>query len=165
MKTVIILLFAILPLLLIAQKKKEIPRELQARKVEKKMFVIKGDNAWLKTGFLLKQTDKVEIKASGEIKFSNGEAHSEVGPQGYNRVAFEQDFVLDDAVHCIDPMEEESHAALIGKVKGNHFFIGKSFTITGKSGPLLIGINDCTFKGKYYNTGQFNVTIEVIHTK
>lgn len=164
MKRIIVLLTAIFPVFVMAQDKKDIKPGLK-EKVETQMFVIKGDNAWLKTDFVLKSTDKVEIKASGEIKFSNGEEHSEVGPNGYGRQAYETDFVLDDAGHCFDPMREENHAALIGKDKGGEFLIGESRTISGKSGPLSIGINDCSFKGKWYNTGQFNVNIKIIRGK
>ena len=148
-----------------SQDKKNVQPELKAGTVDSKIFVIKGDNDWLKTGFLLKSNDKVVIKATGEIKFSNGESHSEIGPNGYGRQAYETDFLLDDAAHCFDPMKEENHAALIGKDKQGMFLIGQSTTVTGKTGLLNIGINDCSFKTQYYNTGQFNVSIKVIRGK
>lgn len=165
MKKIIIMLLALLPVVVPAQDKKDTKGGIVEGKVETKMFVIKGDNAWLKTGFILKSTDKVEIKASGEIMFSNGENHSEVGPNGYGRQAYEIDFLLDDAAHCFDPMKQENHAALIGKDKQGMFVIGESRTVTGKNGPLLIGINDCSFKTQYYNTGKFYVNVKIIRGK
>jgi hypothetical protein len=164
MKKVIIILIVLLPVFVLAQHKKDIEAGLKP-KVETKMFMIKGDNDWLKTGFVLKSTDKVEIKASGEIRFSNGEEYSKAGPNGYSSKAYFQDFIAEDAAYCVDPLEDANHAALIGKAKGSEFLIGESRTITGKSGPLSIGINDCTFKSKYYNTGQFSVNIKVIRGK
>jgi hypothetical protein len=164
MKRFIIGLLIIVPVLTIAQDKKETQHGIKP-KIETKMMVIKGDNDWLKTGFLLKSTDKVEVTASGEIRFSNGEEYSKTGPNGYSRNNYIQDFIAEDAAYCIDPLEDASHAALIGKAKGSEFLIGDSKTITGKSGPLYIGINDCSFKSKYYNTGQFSVNIKVIRGK
>jgi hypothetical protein len=161
MKKLVFIVLIMLPFVILSQDKKEI----EAGKVDTKMVVIKGDNAWLNTGFILKSTDKVVIKASGEIMFSNGENHSEIGPNGYDRQAYETDFLLDDAAHCFDPMKEENHAAIIGKDKQGMFLIGESRTITGKNGPLFIGINDCSFKQQYYNTGQFHVSIKVIRGK
>jgi hypothetical protein len=165
MKKIIALILALLSFTAFSQENKIVKKELEAGKVETKMFVLKGDNAWLKTGFILKSTDKVVIKSSGEIMFSNGENHSEIGPNGYGRQAYETDFLLDDAAHCFDPMKEENHAAVIGKDKQSMFLIGQSASFTGKNGPLYIGINDCSFKGKWYNTGQFNVNIKVMRGK
>jgi len=31
----------------------------------------------------------------------------------------------------------------------------------GKAGLLYLGINDCTFTGDFYNTGQFSVVITI----
>ena len=140
-------------------------KKLKPGKMDSKMFVLNGDNAWLNTGFMLKETDKVVIKASGKVFFSTGESYSETSPAGYPRQAFESDFLREDAAHCIDPIEEANHAALIGKDSQGMFVIGKNKALTKKKGPLFIGINDCSFKGKFYNTGKFMVNIKVVRGK
>ena len=134
-------------------------------KTETRMMVINGDNAWLNTGFVVKPTDRITIKASGQIRFSNGESHSETSPDGYRRQAYEEDFLLEDAAHCLDPLLSDPHAALIGKDKQGLFVIGRNTVLTGKTGVLFIGINDCSFKGTFYNTGKFQVTITVVRGK
>ena len=140
-------------------------KKIKPGKIETKMMVINADNAWLKTGFVVKATDRIFINATGQIAFSNGESHSETSPDGYNRKHYEQDFLLEDAAHCIDPLKLVSHAALIGKDSQGMFYIGKDKVLTGKKGVLFIGINDCSFKDSFYNTGRFQVNIKIARGK
>ena len=129
-------------------------------RVETKMVVIKGDNDWLKTNILLRPQDRVEIIAIGQVFFSDGNKLSGVTPNGMSRSEFDLNWEF-DSQFCNDPLMNENHAALIGKVGNNSFLLGKNKTFTGKKGPLVIGINDCTFKNQFYNTGEFKVTIKV----
>ena len=86
-----------------------------------------------------------------------------MGPDGYYRKHYVSDYSGDNA-YCGDPIENNTcgHAALIGKDSQGMFLLGKSKLITGKNGGFNIGINDCSFKTKYYNTGEFNVSIKVV---
>ena len=102
------------------------------------------------------------VSATGEVCFSNGEKSSGVSPDGYNREHYESDYCTSDYNYCGDSNENWKHAALIGKDGQGMFLLGKSKLITGKKGKLYIGINDCSFKSQYYNTGQFNVSIKVV---
>ena len=113
---------------------------------------------------MLKPNDRVKTKATGEVFFSNGEKSSGVTPDGYNREHYESDYATSDYNYCGDPIENNTcdHAALIGKDDNGMFFLGKSKLITGKKGKFFIGINDCSFKTEYYNTGEFSVVIKVI---
>ncbi len=58
-------------------------------------------------------------------------------------------------------MPTVNHAALIANVGHPDFLVGRRLTFSGKEGTLYIGINDCTFKGEYSNTGEFSVVIVV----
>jgi|GEM_PF-1254398 len=138
-------------------------KPLKPGHVEQKMLRILGDNAWLDTGFVLNPTDRVTVNATGQVFFSNGASSSGVGPDGYYRNHYISDYSGDNAC-CGDPIENETcgHAALIGKDGNGMFLLGKSKLITGKKGKFFIGINDCSFKTKYYNTGEFNVAIKVV---
>ena len=138
-------------------------KPLKAGKVEQKIFRILGDNAWLDTGFVLNSADRVTVNTTGQVFFSNGTGDSGVNPDGYLRKHFVSDYSGDNA-YCGDPIETEhcGHAALIGKDGQGIFLLGKSKFITGKKGKFYIGINDCSFKAQYYNTGQFNVSIKVV---
>ena len=137
-------------------------KPLKAGKVEQKIFKILGDNAWLDTGFVLNPADRVTVNATGQVFFSNGEKSSGVSPDGYNRGHYETDYSRSDNNYCGDPDENWNHAALIGKDSQGMFLLGKAKLITGKKGKFYIGINDCSFKKQYYNTGQFNVSIKVV---
>lgn len=174
MKKVFVLLMVVSVFIaspLYAQKEKSLnvgnEKSLRPGKVEQKIVRILGDNDWLDTGFVLKPKDKVKIKATGEVFFSNGEESSGVTPDGYNRKHYESDYATSDYNQCGDPIENETcdHAALIGKDDKGMFFLGKEISITGKKGKFYIGINDCSFKEEYYNTGEFSVVIKVTKGK
>ncbi|WDP89368.1 MAG: hypothetical protein HUN04_06370 [Desulfobacter sp.] len=140
-------------------------KKLQAGKVDAKMMVIKGDNAWQSTGLVVQPSDKVVVNASGQVFFSNGEGHSGVTPDGYKVEWYQKDYIGMDFGYCGDPMGMVSHAALIGRDSQGMFPIGRSRVVTGKRGPLFIGINDCSFKNEYHNTGEFKVNIKVMRGK
>lgn len=139
-------------------------QKIEPGKVETKLVVINGDNAWTNTRLVLKPSDKVTINASGQVFFSNGNELSGVSPDGMKRMQFNLNWEF-DSQYCNDPVMNVNHAALIAKVGGSPFILGKSKTFSGKTGQLVIGINDCTFKNSFYNTGQFQVNIKVVRGK
>ena len=161
--------FMAMPLYAEAEKGKALnigkEKILKPGHTEKKIIRILGDNNWLDTGIVLKPKDRVVIKAAGEVFFSNGEESSGVSPDGYNREHYENDYSTSDYNQCGDPDESWNHAALIGKDAKGIFLLGKEKTISGKKGKLYIGINDCSFKEEYYNTGEFSVIITVFRGK
>ena len=69
----------------------------------------------------------------------------------------------------LHPLMQVNHAALIGNVGSDDFFIGKEANFTGKDGFLYLTVNDCSRTSDpythFYNTGQFEVFISVIHIK
>jgi len=154
-----IALLLMLPAIMVnAQEKKPPPG------VEEKTVVIKGDQDWINTGIKLKPKDKVSIKASGEVCFSNEEGSSCITPDGWNRQTYAEAWV-DNWNYCDDPLPLVNHAALIANVGSDNFYLGDEAKFFGKDGVLYIGINDCTFTGDYYNTGQFEVNIRVERPK
>ena len=132
---------------------------------EQRIFKLSGDNPWLDTGIILRPGDTVQVKAFGEVCFSNGEGHSCVSPDGYNQTHYQADYIGMDFRYCGDPDESINHAALIGKDANGMFLLGSQRTISGKKGKFYIGINDCSFKTEYYNTGAYNVTVKVIRAR
>ncbi len=136
------------------------------QQIDQVVVVIPGNTDWKSTGLILQPNDKIEFKATGNVCFSGNDPDACVGPEGYPREYYWQNFPGDHAT-CLDPIGEEfkgpeGHAGLIAKVgSGNIFFVGKGKTISGKNGTLSIGINDCTFAGTYSNYGQFSVVIKV----
>jgi hypothetical protein len=140
------------------------PVKIEA-KIDQVVVVIPGNVSWKNTGIVVQPNDKVEFKATGQVCFSGDEPDACVGPEGYPRDYYYQDFPGDWG-HCGDPVGGdfsglEGHAGLIAKVGSDIFFVGKGKTIGGKKGSLSIGINDCSFTGDYSNSGQFSVVIKV----
>jgi len=162
MKKEIILLLAAIFLIpaahLWAQDKKPPKPDLE------KTLVIQGNQDWLNTQIKLKPKDKVVIMAEGEVCFYNGDKDSCVDPDGWDRETY-QDNWPNDYLQCDDPMMELNHCALIGNLGSDDFLIGKENSFGGKDGVLYIGINDCSFTGNCYNTGQFKVKILVYRKK
>jgi hypothetical protein len=148
----------ILPLLFV------ISSESKAQVLEEKMVVIKGTDDWKNTKIKLFPKDKVIIKVTGKVCFSDGNNLSCVNANGMKRDTYDLNWEF-DSQYCNDPMMDENHAALIGNVGSDDFIIGKNANFSGKDGVLYLGINDCTFTGNFYNTGQFEVFIKVTHIK
>lgn len=128
--------------------------------VEKKVLLVPGNVNLTATKITLDEKDLVTVKATGNIFFSDGKAQSKAAPDGWGRSSYAIDWP-EDANACDDPLMDENHAALIAEVDGEFFFIGKEATFSGKAGLLYLGINDCTFTGDLYNTGQFSVIIKI----
>ena len=129
-------------------------------KKEQKIVRIRGNQAWLNTGLRLRPQDRVTIKATGKVCFSNDEKQSCVDPDGWGVKNYATSWP-DNANYCDDPIKSANHAALIANVGHPDFVVGRHLTFSGKDGTLYLGINDCTFKGPYHNSGEFSVVIVV----
>ena len=129
-------------------------------KKEQKIVRIRGDQDWVNTGIRLRPQDRVTIKATGKVCFSNGEKSSCVDPNGWGVKDYPRSWPY-NWNYCDDPMRSVNHAALIANVGHPDFLVGKHLTFSGKNGTLYLGINDCTFSGDYGNTGEFSVVIVV----
>jgi len=133
--------------------------------VEEKKLTIQGDQDWMNTGIKLRPKDLVIIKATGSVCFSGEASAACVDPDGWDVKTYEDDWG-DDYGYCFDPLKEANHAALIGNVGNDDFFIGKETKFKGKDGFLYIGINDCTLKDNpFFNSGEFNIHIRVERNK
>ena len=132
------------------------------KKKETKIVKIEGNRAWTNTGIRLRPQDRVTVKVSGSVCFSNQEPQSCVGPDGWNKGSYAKSWA-DNYNYCDDPIQSAHHAGAIANVGSSNFVIGKHRQFSGKNGVLYLGINDCTFQGKYYyNTGSFNAVITVL---
>jgi hypothetical protein len=124
-----------------------------------KEITVPGNTAWVNTGIRVGPKDKVIITANGTVCFDTG-SESCVEPQGWPvdtyKVAFPANWN-----YCDDPIKTENHAALIGEVGSDKFFVGRELIFSGKDGFLYLGINDCTLTGTHGNTGEFTVVIQV----
>lgn len=143
-------------------------KKLKPGKVIKKVVTIPGNKAWTNTGIKVWPQDSITITASGFVSFSNESSDSKVGPNGYAapdngdaQEYYKNDYAGDYA-YCGDPYEQWRHAALIGEVGSSKFLVGTKRVLKGKNGFLYLGINDCSFTGKYYNTGSFKAIIKVV---
>ena len=134
--------------------------------VETKLMVLPGNVAWKNSGILINSKDKVTISAAGRVFFSDGDnlSGSRVAPKGMSRNEYKTNWFLDFS-YCDDPLMLFIHAAFICKIGNEVLPVGLNKTYSGKKGALHIGINDCTFDDKFYNTGKFNVNIKVVREK
>jgi len=129
-------------------------------KKERRIVRIRGDQGWLNTGIRLRARDRVTLEATGKVCFSNGEKASCVGPDGWDVRTYTTSWP-DNRNACDDPMPAVNHAALIANVGHPDFFVGRHLTFSGKDGTLYLGINDCSLRGDYANTGEFSVVIVI----
>lgn len=172
MKTLVLIVVTILcfavPVSADDKKKQKLP-PLQAQ-VDQVIVLLPGNQAWKTTGLVVRQGDRVEFKATGRVCFNQyDQSYSCVGPDGYAPqhpnppVAYRNDYLLTDSDYCDDPERNLAHACLIARDRLGTFYVGNDRTLTGRNGPLDIGINDCTFtgSGQYDNSGQFSVVIKV----
>ncbi|MBT8379405.1 MAG: hypothetical protein KJN64_09255 [Ignavibacteria bacterium] len=139
--------------------------ESSAQEIEEKMVVVKGTDDWKNTKIKLYPQDKVTIRASGQICFSSQYCNiAKVDADGWDKNTYQADWPGDYA-YCFDPLRQVNHAALIGNVGSDDFFIGKDANFTGKDGVLYLRVNDCSLTGDFGNSGQFEVFISVKHFK
>lgn len=132
---------------------------------EEKMVIIKGNEDWKNVKIRLNPKDVLIIKASGKVFFEEELQGSGVDANGWDVNKYMDDWPGSYG-YCFDPIPEANHAALIGNVGSDDFFIGKENRITGKDGFLYLRVNDCSLTEEYfYNTGQFEVYISVVRNK
>lgn len=127
---------------------------------EQKIVRIRGDQGWLNTRIRLRPQDRVTITATGKVCFSNGEKASCVDANGWKVRSYSSSWP-DNFSYCDDPIKSVNHGALIANVGHPDFLVGRPLTFPGKDETLYIGINDCTLKGEYHNTGEFSVVIVI----
>ena len=125
---------------------------------EKRIVHVRGDRAWTNTGIRLRPQDRVTLTATGKVCFSNEEKQSCVDADGWGVQSYATSWP-DNCNSCDDPIKDANHAALIANVGHPDFLVGRHLTFSGKDGTLYLGINDCSFKGDYHNSGAFNVVI------
>lgn len=136
-------------------------KSLRSPMKEETAIHIPGDTAWVDTGISLGPRDRVSLSASeSRVCFSNGERASCVHAEGWAFRDYPESWPGDFKC-CRDPMREINHAALIARVGHSVFLVGRRLTFSGKKGHLFLGINDCSFKGKYSNSGAFEVLVLV----
>jgi hypothetical protein len=154
----VLILVAVLLALACALGAQNVPQP----RVEQKIMVVPGNKDFTGTGFTIGPADRVTITATGKVYFLAKSAQSGVGPDGWPRSTFAENWP-DQFGDCADPLEDAAagHAALIADVNNQKFLIGATRTFFGKNGLLYLGINDCSFTGSNGNSGQFNVTVKV----
>lgn len=135
-------------------------QQIKPPKTEQKLVRVPGNQGWVDTGIKITRKDRVKIQATGKVYFSNGASDSGVGPLGWSRSNYQEAWP-NDWITCDDPLPSAGHAGLLVKVGGEEMFAGNNKMIQRMEGRLYLGINDCTLKGAYYNSGQFNVVIKV----
>jgi len=161
MKHLRILLLVLICCFVTAWAMQEAPKP---SKVEQRMFSVKGDQPWTNTQLRIRPQDRVTLTASGQVRFSKGDALSSVGPDGYaGEHGPYNDAWPGDYLQCDDPLPDANHAALIVEVNNEVFVAGTRKIFTGKEGILVLGINDCSFTQEqvFYNTGQFQVIVKI----
>jgi hypothetical protein len=139
--------------------------EIKAQEVEEKIVVVKGTDDWKNTRIRLYPKDKVTIRATGKVCFDLATCNgSTVDADGWDWNNYPADWP-DNFGYCFDPLRQVNHAALIGNVGSDDFFVGKNAAFTGKDGFLYLGINDCSLTGGPANSGQYEVFIKVTRIK
>ncbi len=139
--------------------------DIQHGPTETKRIKVPGNKDWVNTGIKMIPGDSVVITATGKVYF-NEETGAFTSPEGYKRSDYEAHY-FDDFNQCGDPFEQWDHAALVGEVGNNVFYVGPRKVIAKKEGMLYLGINDCTLTGPkpLDNAGFFDVTITVSRKK
>jgi len=130
----------------------------------KQKVTIPGNVDWVNTNVKIKPKDVIIITVDGTVCFSNGDDDSCVEADGWGVKTYSDNWP-GDYVQCDDPMKEYNHAAVIGNVGSDDFLVGKEVSITGKNGVLYLGINDCSLKDDFYNTGEFVALIKLYRKK
>ena len=136
----VVLLMITVSLVLIAAQEKDKPK---LPKIEQKVVQVPGNKAWTDTGLALRPQDVVTVTATGKVCFSAGIPPSCVDPDGWDRETYQNNYP-NDYQECFDPHPQWNHAALIGGVNQDIFFVGKS---TFHEGDLCLVEGDfCTIQ-------------------
>lgn len=126
----------------------------------KKVVRVLGTAPWADTGVSVTPGDRITITGAGEVCF-NDHDDSCFPPQGYPREAFVKDYFELDYAYCEDEFEAFDHAALIVQIGETVLQVGRRVTVSGVSGTVRLGVNDCSLKGKYGNSGWYSAVITV----
>lgn len=138
--------------------------------IDQIIVVIPGNIPWKSTGLVVKPGDIIEFRATGTVCFNQyDQPYSCVCPKGYApdhpdpAQAYINDYLGTDMAYCESVREDWPHSSLIARDRNGIFQVGSDRTVTGRNGPLEIGINECSFSGtgQYDNSGQFSVVIKV----
>jgi len=121
---------------------------------------VPGTLAWVDTGLTVGHDDRITITGSGEVCF-NEHSESCFPPQGYPRDAFVKDYFELDYSYCEDAHESFDHAALIARIGETVLQVGRRITLSGVSGRVELGVNDCSLEGEYGNSGAYRAVIVV----
>lgn len=112
--------------------------------------IVSGNAQWIESGMLINVGDVLNFTAQGTVIYDNqGNSCSPAGTS------------WTDTRDQEDPLWQQPHAGLIGKIEGigAPFFIGEAYTVKAASaGQLLLGINDYWCQG---NSGEFVVTVRL----
>jgi hypothetical protein len=128
--------------------------------VEQKTVSVPGNQDWSATGLTLQPQDRVTVTATGTVQFNTTYNDAHTGPEGWSRATYQADWPS-DFYQCDDPYQGFNHAAMIGGVGEDVFLVGSKHSFWGKSGPMYLGINDCSLTGACANTGQFKAVVKV----
>lgn len=115
-----------------------------------KTVAVPGNTQWLNTELTVEAGDEAAITASGTVVYDLN--NNTCGPAGAPWT---------DAADQLDPLWEQPHAGLIGKLDaaGTPFFIGDALTFSPQTGgTLFLGINDYWYQ---QNSGEFSVHIKI----
>jgi len=110
---------------------------------------VQGTDAWVDSGVDVVSGDQLSIDATGQV--SHGASGTLFDPNGNPNP--------DIRANNVPGLENENHAALIGKIgeNGEPFFVGETKDFSAvEDGGLFLGINDT---GLFDNGGQFVVAI------
>lgn len=119
-----------------------------------------GTTPWVESGIVVAPGDRITITGAGEVCF-NEHDDSCFPPQGYPREAFVKDYFELDYAYCEDEFEAFDHAALIVQIGETVLQVGRRISVSGVSGTVRLGVNDCSLKGRYGNSGWYSAVITV----
>lgn len=115
-----------------------------------KTVILPGNTPWLDTELTVEAGDEVALVASGLIAYDLN--NNTCGPAGASWT---------DTADRLDPLWDQPHAGLIGKMNaaGTPFFIGETLTFSPETGGrLFLGINDYWYQ---QNSGEFSIDITI----
>jgi hypothetical protein len=110
-------------------------------------ITVQGNQAWTSTGLVLRNGERITVKATGEVRLSSN-ADDIAGPSGALKQRFDPRA----------PLPNTLAGALIGRIgNGKPFGIGADNTFQADGGQLFLGINDSNVAD---NQGAFQVEIQ-----
>ncbi len=112
--------------------------------------VVAADAGWVDTGITLAPGEQAILTASGSVVADVNEDPEE---------SFDPDGSPQTGESPGDPVQDANHAALVGRLDSEEFFVGSGpFVLEGPTSELFLRVNDAPVDD---NEGEFTVTIEV----